>query len=56
MMQIADLPNGYDFSDPRWKTLLRNYAGGIAWLDLFAVRTISFRLLYCLVILRQCDF
>src|SRR6202161_1144798 len=36
-----------------WKTFLRNHAAGIASLDLFVVRTISFRLLYGLVILRH---
>ena len=36
-----------------WKTFLRNQAAGIASLDLFVVRTISFRLLYGLVILRH---
>ena len=36
-----------------WKTFLRNHAAGIASLDLFVVRTISFKLLYCLVILRH---
>jgi len=36
-----------------WKTFLRNHAAGIASLDLFAVRTISFKLLYDLVILRH---
>jgi hypothetical protein len=34
-----------------WKTFLRNHAAGIASLDLFVVRTISFKLLYGLVIL-----
>ena len=34
-----------------WKTFLRNQAGGIASIDLFVVRTISFKLLYGLVIL-----
>src|SRR5258708_8431299 len=33
-----------------WKTFLRNHADGIAAIDLFAVPTISFRLLYCLLI------
>ena len=37
----------------RWKTFLRNHAAGIASLDLFVVRTISFKLLYGLLILRQ---
>jgi transposase InsO family protein len=36
-----------------WKTFLRNHATGIASLDLFVVRTISFKLLYGLVILRH---
>jgi transposase InsO family protein len=34
-----------------WKTFLRNYADGIASLDLFVVPTLSFRLLYGLLIL-----
>ena len=33
-----------------WKTFLRNHADGIAAMDLFAVPTISFRLLYGLLI------
>jgi transposase InsO family protein len=36
-----------------WKTFLLNHAAGIASIDLFVVRTISFRLLYGLVILRH---
>jgi transposase InsO family protein len=36
-----------------WKTFLRNHAAGIASVDLFVVRTISFKLLYGLVILRH---
>jgi hypothetical protein len=36
-----------------WKTFLRNHAAGIASIDLFVVRTISFKLLSGLVILRQ---
>ena len=36
-----------------WKTFLRNQAAGIAAVDLFVVRTISFKLLYGLVILRH---
>ena len=34
-----------------WKTFLRNHAASIASVDLFVVRTISFKLLYSLVIL-----
>src|SRR6202158_3694654 len=36
-----------------WRTFLRNHAAGIASLDLFVVRTISFKLLYGFVILRH---
>src|SRR5438876_11106010 len=36
-----------------WKTFLRNHAAGIASIDLFVVRTISFKLLYGLVILHH---
>src|SRR5882762_3745600 len=36
-----------------WKTFLRNHADGIASVDLFVVPTISFRLLYGLLILRH---
>jgi hypothetical protein len=33
-----------------WKTFLRNHANGIAAMDLFVVPTVSFRLLYGLLI------
>src|SRR5215472_6760863 len=36
-----------------WKTFLRNHAAAIASIDLFVVRTFSFKLLYGLVILRH---
>src|SRR6266704_556687 len=36
-----------------WKTFLRNHADGIASMDLFLVPTISFRLLYGLLILQR---
>jgi transposase InsO family protein len=36
-----------------WKTFLRNHADGIASLDLFVVPTISFQLLYGLLILKR---
>ena len=36
-----------------WKTFLRNHADGIASIDLFVVPTISFRLLYGLLILQH---
>jgi hypothetical protein len=36
-----------------WKTFLRNHAGGIASIDMFVVPTISFRLLYGLLVLRH---
>ena len=38
-----------------WKTFLRNHAAGIASLDLFVVRTVSFKLLYGLVVLRHAE-
>jgi len=36
-----------------WKTFLHNHADGIAAMDLFVVPTVSFRLLYGLLILRH---
>ena len=36
-----------------WKTFVRNHADGIASIDLFVVPTLSFRLLYGLLILRH---
>jgi hypothetical protein len=36
-----------------WKTFLYNHADAIASIDMFVVPTISFRLLYGLVILRH---
>jgi transposase InsO family protein len=36
-----------------WKTFVRNHAAWIASIDLFVVRTISFKLLYGLVMLRH---
>jgi transposase InsO family protein len=36
-----------------WRTFLRNHADGIAAMDLFVVPTISFRLLYGLLVLRH---
>ena len=39
------------FGKDRWKTFLHNHADGIAAMDLFVVPTISFRLLYGLLIL-----
>jgi hypothetical protein len=35
-----------------WKTFLRNHADGIAAMDLFVVPTVSFRLLYGLLVMR----
>src|SRR5262249_30057670 len=37
-----------------WKTFLRNHADGTASMDLFLIPTISFRLLYRLLILQHC--
>jgi transposase InsO family protein len=36
-----------------WRTFLRNHADGIAAMDLFVVPTVSFRLLYGLLIMRH---
>ena len=36
-----------------WKTFVRNYADGIAAMDLFVVPTASFRLLYALLIMQE---
>jgi len=36
-----------------WKTFIRNHADGIASIDMFVVPTVSFRLLYGLLILRH---
>jgi hypothetical protein len=36
-----------------WRTFLTNHVYGIAAIDLFVLPTITFRLLYCLVILRH---
>jgi hypothetical protein len=36
-----------------WRTFLRNHADGIAAMDMFVVPTISFRLLYGLLIMRH---
>jgi hypothetical protein len=36
-----------------WRTFLTNHADGIAAIDLFVLPTMTFRLLYCLVILRR---
>jgi transposase InsO family protein len=36
-----------------WRTFLSNHAEGIVAIDLFVLPTITFRLLYCLVILRH---
>jgi hypothetical protein len=48
--------SGYDFwkgqpPSQGWKTFLHNHADGIAAMDLFVVPTLSFRLLYGLLIM-----
>ncbi len=45
--------HGLDTADKYlgWRTFLRNHAEGIAAMDLFVVPTVSFRLLYCLLII-----
>ena len=47
------LPRRRQSPSQGWKTFLCNHAAGIASIDSFVVRTISFRLLYGLVILRH---
>ena len=42
-------------SSQGWKTFLRNHAAGIGSIDLFVVRTISFKLRYGLVIVGHCE-
>ena len=47
-LQVDRWPIHDKIARPRsqsWKTFLRNQAGGIASIDLFVVRTISFKLL-----------
>jgi hypothetical protein len=36
-----------------WRTFLRNHADGVAAMDLFVVPTLTFRLLYGLLIMRH---
>jgi len=38
-----------------WRTFLSNHVDGIAAIDLFVLPTISFQILYCLVIVRSTD-
>jgi hypothetical protein len=63
MMLIGDEPQSYpsyrDIAKERcppsqgWRTFISNHAEGIAALDLFVVPTLSFRLLFGLLILRH---
>src|SRR5436190_718133 len=48
------LPKGRASPYREWKTFLRNHTDEIAAMDLFVVPTVSFRLLYGLLILRHC--
>jgi hypothetical protein len=36
-----------------WRTFLKNHIDGIAAIDLFVLPTITFQILYCLIILRH---
>jgi hypothetical protein len=47
------MPSGRRPPSQGWKTFLHNHADGIASMDLFVVPTISFRLLYGLLILHH---
>jgi hypothetical protein len=53
MVIVAFAWNSIEKCSTRPGRILRNHAAGIASLDLFVVRTISFKLLYGLVILRH---
>jgi hypothetical protein len=48
---LAQAKRGWRPPSQGWKTFIRNHADGIASMDLFVVPTLSFRLLYSLVIL-----
>ena len=50
-MKPSTWPSEDDPPSQGWKTFLRNHADGIAAIDLFVVPTISFRLLYGLLIM-----
>jgi hypothetical protein len=45
--------HGAEEATAAWKTFLRNHADEIAAMDLFVVRTVSFRLLFGFLILRH---
>jgi hypothetical protein len=47
------MPKGRRPSGQTWRTFLRNHADGIASIDLFVVPTITFKLLFGLIILRH---
>ena len=47
------IPRSRRPTSPNWKTFLRNHADGIAAMELFVVPTISFRLLYGLLIMEH---
>ena len=38
---------------PTWRTFLENHVSDIAAIDFFVVATVSFRLLYCFLVLRH---
>jgi putative transposase len=38
---------------PTWRTFLENHVGEVAAIDFFVVATVSFRLLYCFLVLRH---
>lgn len=40
-------------SSPTWRAFLKNHAGHIAPVDFFTVPTITFRILYCFIVLRH---
>ena len=48
---LARLRRGKPDGSQRWTTFLRNHASGLASVDLFTVPTVTFRVLYVMVIL-----
>src|SRR5262249_38297215 len=48
MVRRRDLP-----PSQTWKTFLRNHAGALAAIDFCVVPTVTFRLLYCFIVLRH---
>jgi hypothetical protein len=48
-----DMPRHRKPPSQTWRTFLENHVGDIAGVDLFAVHTVTFRILFCFVVLRH---